>query len=161
MRRGFTLLEMVLTIGILATIFLVGLQANTILQNTLASRGARQMESVLDVAALRARNGVGGTNWGVYFAYDNTTRVASQAILFSGNTYATRDTTKDISFSFGRDLKFTNVSLQGAGASTGNDHEIDFTFLSGTTSQYGSVTIASYASTTVISIPAIGIAVRN
>lgn len=161
MPRGFTLLEMVLTIGILGMIFLVGLQSQTVMQNVLAGRGARQMESVLDTAAQHARNGANGTNWGVYLAYDNTTRIATQAVLFSGATYATRDTTQDVLFPFGRDLKFPNVSLSGASASSGNDHEIDFTYLSGLTSQYGSMTITSYGSTTIIDIPATGIAVRR
>ncbi len=160
MSRGFTLFETVITIGILATIFLVGFQANTILQNVLASRGARQTESVLGTAALRARNGLNGTNWGVYFAYDETTRIPTQAVIFSGLTYASRDVTKDLLFPLSHQLRMTNVSLSGAGASSGNDHEIDFTFLSGSTSQYGSMTIESYTSTTQINIPATGIVTR-
>lgn len=161
MSRGFTVLDMVLAIGLLAALFLVGFQSVTIMQTVLAGRGARQVESVLGTAEMRVRSGMSGTNWGVYFAYDNTTRLATQAVLFSGATYATRDATQDIVFPFGRSMQFTNVSLSGASASSGNDHEIDFLFLSGSTTQYGSMTISSYASTTQIDIPAIGIAVRR
>lgn len=161
MARGFTLLETVLAIGLFAMLFLVGLQAQTAMQSVLAGRGSRQVESVLGTAAQRARNGLSGTNWGVYFVYDNTTRIATQAIIFSGSTYASRDTTKDLAFPLGNSLKFTDVSLSGAGVSSGNDHEIDFAFLSGTTTQYGSLTITNFASTTIIDIPATGIAVRR
>ena len=161
MPRGFSLLDTILALGLLAALFLIGFQADTIMQTVLAGRGARQVESVLGTAALRARSGLNGTNWGVYFAYDNTTRIATQAVLFSGTTYASRDVTRDIVFPFGRSLKFSNVSLSGVAPSSGNDHEIDFTFLTGQTAQYGSITIQSYASTTQIDIPAIGIAVRR
>ncbi len=161
MSRGFTLFETIVVIGILSSIFVVGLQVSTVFENVLAARGARQIESVLGTAAQRARSGVNGTNWGVYFAYDNTTRIPTSAIIFSGSTYVSRDVTKDIVFPLSDNLKFTDVSLSGASPSSGNDHEIDFTFLSGSTTQYGSLTISSYASTTQIDIPATGIAVRR
>lgn len=161
MPRGFTLLEMVLSIGLLSVIFFVGFQADTVMQTVLAGSGARQVESILGTASIHARNGMNGTNWGTYFAYDETTRIATQAVVFSGSTYATRDVTKDVVFSLGRALRFTNVSLSGASPSSGNDHEIDFTFLTGATSQYGSLTIASYASNTQIDISSTGIAVRR
>jgi prepilin-type N-terminal cleavage/methylation domain-containing protein len=161
MPRGFTLLETVLVIGLISVLFFVGLQAESVMQSVLAGRGSRQIESVLGTAAQRARNGVNGSNWGVYFAYDNTTRVASQAVIYSGVSYISRDITKDTVFSLGSLLKFSNVSLSGAGVSTGNDHDINFTYLSGTTSQYGAVTITSLGSTTIIDVPVTGIAVRR
>ena len=123
----------------------------------MAGSGTRQVESVLVTAAQRARNGVNGTNWGVYFDYDEASRIASRAIIFSGATYSSRDTTKDTVFLLGNTMKFTNVSLGGSIPSNGNDHEIDFTFLSGATTQYGSVTIINYAANTIIDIPATGI----
>lgn len=157
MQRGFTLLETIVTIGLLTILFLVGFQSETIMQTVLAGRGARQVESVLVTAAQRARNGVSGTNWGVYFDYNETSRVATRAIIFSGATYASRDTTKDTVFILGNSLKFTNVSFSGSIPSSGNDHEIDFVFLSGSTTQYGSITINNYAANTIIDIPVTGI----
>ncbi|OGL64045.1 hypothetical protein A3C09_03170 [Candidatus Uhrbacteria bacterium RIFCSPHIGHO2_02_FULL_47_44] len=159
--RGFTLLEVVLAIGILLVIFVVGFQADSVFQNVLAGRGSRQVESVLGLAAMRARNGMNGSNWGVYLAYDDVTRVASEAVLFSGASYASRDTTQDILFPLGRTLKFPSVQLSGALPSSGNDHEILFTFLTGETPHYGSLTVSSYAATTQIDIPATGIPVRH
>lgn len=161
MQRGFTLLEMILSIGMLAMLLFVGVQAETTMQNVLAGRGARQIESILDTAAQRARNGINGTNWGVYFAYDETTRFATQAVVFSGNAYATRDTSKDMVFTLGKSLKQTSVILSGSGASSGNDHEIVFVFESGSTTQYGSMTVTNFASTTQMSISSTGIAVRQ
>jgi len=161
MRRGFSLLEIVLSIGVLSALFFVGVQAESVMQNVLAGRGSRQMESVLATAAQKARNGQNGTGWGVYLSYDNTTKIATQAVIFSGNTYAARDVTKDLVFPLGRTLRFTNVSLSGAGVSSGVDHEIDFAYLSGATVQYGTITIANFASTTQITLPATGIAVRQ
>lgn len=161
MNRGFTLLETMITIGILGMIFLVGLQANTIFQNVLAGRGARQVESVLGLASMRARSGVQGTDWGVYFAYDDVTRKAVQAVIFSGSSYAARDASRDIVFPLGRDLTFPTVAFSGIAPSSLSDHEITFTFLSGATSQYGSMTIASYASSTQIDVSPTGIAVLN
>lgn len=161
MPRGFTLFETVLVIGLLAIIFLVGFQAETVIQSVMSAHGARQIESILGTAAQRARNGVQGTNWGVYFDYNETTRVATQAILFSGSTFASRDMVHDVVFTLGRDLRFSNVSLSGSVPSAGNDHEINFVFMSGATTQYGSITIVNLVSTTQIDISATGIAVRH
>lgn len=160
MRRGFSLLEVVLALGLLAAFLVVGVQVETALQNTIASRGVRQLNHVLSIAHLRAQHGVNGTAWGVYFAYDESTRVGTQATVFSGTSYATRDTSQDLLFALGRDVRFTNIQLGGATPSGGNDHEIVFSPFSGSTNQYGSITVASFNSTLTWNISSSGTFVR-
>ena len=154
--RGFTMLEMLMVVSLVTVLFGLGMSSSSTLKNVIAQRGARQVESYLMSAASRARSGVGGTSWGVYFSYDAVTRKASLATLFSGTSYASRDATKDIFFPLDATLRLSSVLLSGSGISTGSDHEVVFATLSGSTTQYGTVTVDTFDRSTVISVSSSG-----
>jgi prepilin-type N-terminal cleavage/methylation domain-containing protein len=158
---GFTLIELIIAVAILGTIFSAGLYGITRLNSAITEFSAHDIETMLGSAARRARSGVLGTSWGIYIPYDEQTRRASQVILFSGDSYATRDQNQDIISVFNEDIQFTSVDFSGSGGATGNDHEIVFEVFSGQTTQYGSITIETFESTRTISIPEIGIPVRE
>jgi len=155
--RGFTLIEIVIALAIFVVIVTLAVQMTSTIEQVLAGRASRQVEQLLFSAAGRARDGMSGTSWGVYLAYDNVTRIPTQATIFSGTSFATRDVSADVIFSLSSYLRMTNVSLSGAGASSGSDHEIVFATLSGATTQYGSMAIDAFGATTTISISSVGI----
>ena len=73
-------------------------------------------------------------------------------ILFSGNSYATRDASQDIAFNFDDAAAFTSVELSGAAPSSGDDHEAVFSALTGETSLYGDVTLTFRNETDTITV---------
>ena len=160
--RGFTLLEVMLTIAILGSIFLLSARGLSALQRSFAAQAVdREITSIVSTAARRARIGTHGSAWGVYIPYDNLSRSATTVTVFSGTSYATRDTAYDQIYTINDDAKFTSVDFSGVATNTGNDHEITFGLLTGATAQYGSVVIEWYGQTRTITIDADGFAVRS
>lgn len=158
--KGFTLLEVLVVISLITALFGMGLSSASTLKNVIAERGARQVESILLTASHHARSGLGGTSWGIYLSYDATTRKAIGATLFSGTSYAARDTTKDMIFPLDASLRLQTVILSGSGASVGNDHEVVFSPFSGATAQYGSLTVDTYDRSTTIDVSPSGTVAR-
>ncbi len=151
-RRGFTLVELLIAIGIAATIILVAIPSVYKLGESHASSPADNITSLLNSSSRRARNGDNASAWGVYLPYDNVSRLANEIIVFSGDSYATRDATHDITYDFDDVASFTTVELSGSAPSTGNDHEAVFSSLTGETSLYGTITIDFREATTVINV---------
>lgn len=158
--RGFTMLEVLVVVSLMTALFGVGFSASGTLKNVIAARGARQVESLLLTAAGKARSGVGGSSWGLYVFYDPTTRKAESATIFSGASYAARDAAKDMVFPLDGSLRLRTVLLSGSGASAGNDHEVVFSAFSGTTAQYGSLTVDTYDRSTTIDVSPSGTVAR-
>lgn len=157
-RKGFTTIELIITLGIIALIFSFGTFSLHQAQKKLSINASSNIVmNTITSAARRARNGLNESAWGVYFDYDEVSRTGSQITLFSGDSYALRDTTRDIFYKINDSLVFENVSLSGVLPSTGNDHQIVFTSLSGQTDQYGTITIESYNEQHIISISEEGI----
>lgn len=154
------MLEVLVVVSLLTALFGIGFSSTSTLKNVIAARGARQVESLLLTAAGQARNGVGGTSWGLYLSYDATTRKAISATLFSGTSYAARDATKDEVYPLDKSLRLPVVLLSGGGASAGNDHEVVFSAYSGATSQYGSLTVDTYDRSTTIDVSPSGTVAR-
>lgn len=158
--RGFTTVELLISITIVLTLFALGGQVFTLIQQTAASAsGTTALDQILSSAARRARSGSQGSSWGVYLPYDDVTRKMTSATVFSGNSYATRDTTQDTLYRFNAGVELTQVDLSGAGSSLGNDHEIVFSALSGSTADYGSITLNVYGETFTITITEDGFAI--
>lgn len=161
MARGFTTIEILVTIGILGSIFAVSAYGLSRLQQSFAAQNVdRELTSLLTTAARRARHGAQGTAWGVYIPYDPVTRTAATIALFSGTSYAARNTAYDQIVAVNDDVQFTYVDFSGVAANTGNDTEIVFTPLTGATTQYGSVTMTWYKQSRTITLDADGIPVR-
>lgn len=160
--RGFTMIEVLVSIGILMLFFGLSFASLNAMHKTSIVRGSGDtVASAVSTAALRARAGAQGSPWGVYFDYDEVTRIPTKVVVFSGASYATRTTAYDIEYPLGESPVFTTVSLQGAGASSGNDHEVVFSALSGETAQYGTIVLTAQDKTSTITISAIGVPTRQ
>ncbi len=85
--------------------------------------------------------------WGVKFL-DSTT---DSYVLYSGDSYAARDTTWDTVYPLPDSVTFSSISLQGGGS------EVLFTQVTGATSQYGTITlVSSNGSTRIITVNTLG-----
>jgi prepilin-type N-terminal cleavage/methylation domain-containing protein len=159
---GFTLLEIMLTIGILAVILSLSSYGISSLHRRFASQSVdREITTLLTNAARRARLGVNNGAWGVYIPYNETTRSAETATLFHGTTYATRVVADDITIPINSGTAFVSVDFSGSAASTGNDHEIVFHYLDGSTTQYGDIVLQWFNQQRTVSISPDGIIVRT
>ena len=68
---GFTYLELMITIAILGSIFVLSTYGLSKLQRSFAAQSVdREVISILSTAAHQARTGVGGGDWGVYIFYN-------------------------------------------------------------------------------------------
>lgn len=161
MPRGITLIEIVLAIGILLAIFAFGAFAFSRFAGAAANVSSdREVLNAMTSAARRARSGNAGTAWGVYIPYDETTRVTSTMVIFSGNSYAARNAALDVTFSVSDDIQFTAVDFSGSAPDAVNSHEIVFAALTGATAQYGSVVVAWHETERTLTVNSNGLAVR-
>lgn len=160
--RGFTLIEVMLTIGIVGALFFAATYGLSAFQRSFAAQTVdRELTNALSTAARRARMGKSNDRWGVYIPYDATTRLAATMTLFHGTSYATRVVADDQTYTINSHAKFVSVDFSGAAANTGNDHEILFQSLDGSTTQYGSVVVEWYGKQRTITIDPDGFAVRS
>ena len=150
--RGFTLPELVLTMAIMTVFFSLTLVTLVKAYKTSLIRSTSDsVTSAVSTANARARNGLYGKYWGVFFDYDNGTRAATQAVVFAcdstyasvpADCYTNRIAAYDVYYSLNPRPYFYWVDLAGGGATTGDDHYIVFTPLTGETGQYGSINLA-------------------
>ena len=101
---GFTLVEILLVVGIFSAFVFASLPliGGVIYQSDLES-ASLVIVSTMRQAENSARNGLEDSVWGVKLAYP-------QVILFKGNTYATRDATRDMPYTLGSNLTLTGLS---------------------------------------------------
>lgn len=161
-QRGFTLIEVILSVAIILVIFGISTAGAVKLSNRLNVAPADTgIINMLSTAARKARDGFGQSSWGVYLPYDETTRVLNEVIVFKGNSYALRDSDYDVSYRFSDTTVFTEVSLSGASPSVGDDHEIVFSALTGQTDNYGTITLTVFGQERVVSVGKDGIPTRE
>jgi len=141
---GFTLVELLVSIGLFAVII-----------------PAEELAALLTSAARNARHGANASARGLYLPYDNTIRLTDEVILFSGDSYALRDAVEDIAFDFDEGTTFDAVLLSGAVPSSGDDHEAVFSALTGETSQYGTITLTFRGETRIIDVSPSGFITTN
>ncbi|HCC83360.1 TPA: hypothetical protein DEP96_00760 [Candidatus Uhrbacteria bacterium] len=160
--RGTTYVELILAVAILLVIFTFGGFALAKFQrSTAVIAGDREIINAISMAARRARNGAAGTAWGVYLPYNDSTRSATNLTVFSGNTYATRTASRDLTFSVTPSILFASVDFSGSSADVTNSHEIVFAPLTGTTAQYGSMTLTWFGTSRTIVINSNGVPTRQ
>lgn len=160
--HGVTTLEVMLVLGLLTALSLVSFASFSRLQQTSANASSdREIATIMTLAARRARNGQNGSSWGTYITYDETSRTAHSATLFSGTSYASRTTSLDVVYPLAQNIQLTNVDLSGASPDVTNSHEVVFQYLTGATTQYGSITFEWFGQQRTITVPPHGIPVRN
>jgi prepilin-type N-terminal cleavage/methylation domain-containing protein len=161
-QKGFTLIELLISIAVISLI--VGVSAfgaSQLAKQLYLAPADSAITHVLTTAARHARNGIGDSAWGVYIPYDETTRQSTEAILYKGTNYASRDQSADISFPIAETTRFTTMNLSGASATNGNDHEVNFTKHSGDTGNYGTMTLTVFGQERIIAVSAEGFATRE
>lgn len=160
--RGFTLLEITITIGIAASLFLIAFYGTSSLRKSFTAQMIdREITHILTIAEERARMGMNDGAWGVYIPYSNATKKTETITLFQGDTYASRNQINDRVYSVNNDAQFTYVDFSGSGTDVGGDHEIVFQKLSGETAQYGSITLTWFGTTHTILISKDGMITRS
>lgn len=160
--KGTTFIEVMLVVALLLGLFTFGGFALSRFQKSMASIASdRGVVNALSTAARRARSGALGTAWGVYIPFDESTRLASTIIVFSGTSYATRNVSEDVVFSLSESISFTSVDFSGSAPDATNSHEIIFAPITGTTTQYGSLVLSWYETTRTVLIGSNGIPVRQ
>lgn len=161
-RKGFSLVEIVITVAIIAMLFAIGALAVSVASARFAERSAEvKIHDILLTAQRMARSGEADSSWGVYIPYDETSRRTESIVLFAGDSYATRDVSYDIVQPIPNYMRFTSVELQGTNPSDGNDHEIVFERVTGNTDDYGQITIDVYSRTIIVHIFENGLEVKD
>lgn len=154
------MLEIIVTVAIITVIFGLGLPSFLRFQKSfLPAANASRLTHTLTIAARSARLGVENSAWGVYFKYNEVTRVGESITIFAGNSYATRDIKYDRITTLPNGIKFNSVSLSGATPSIGNDHEIVFAVNRGNTTQYGFIEVETDSQKYIVGISVLGIPV--
>jgi type II secretory pathway pseudopilin PulG len=160
-RAGFVLTEAVMAIAIMSTFFGLTLITLDLAYKTSLVRGSSDViMSAIATANARAKNGLYGTNWGVYLFYDESTREADSIVVFSGDSYNTRVISRDIYYDLNPRPHIYSAEFSGMLPSSGNDHEIVFEVLTGRTSQYGQVDLAGTGNGVNVGVSPLGIPTR-
>lgn len=122
-KRGITLVELLVTIGILSIVALIGvsLAANVFTSNQVTVE-ADQLGNVLRLAQTRSVSGYQDDVWGVHTNL-------SEYTLFKGSTYA------------GRDTAFDEVHAIQAGVEISGLTDVVFDIRTGATSNTGTITL--------------------
>jgi len=131
---GFTTIEIVVVLGILATVSTIVL-TSFLLQpekNDLAST-VQEVTNALRLAQNKTLSSEGNSQYGVYF---DTSVSPNKYVIFKGATYATRDAAADQIFTLPSSIVFYRINLTDGGT------QVVFNKLTGLTTQSGSVPLA-------------------
>ena len=137
--KGFTLIELLLVIAVVFIIsFLsVPFYARFFTQNAVANT-VDQLVGEIRKAQIYAVSGKQNGSWGVHFG-------SNQIVLFQGNSYASRNTAFDESFSVN-----SNVIVSGLS-------DVIFSRMTGTPSATPTITISGNGNTKTVSINGQGV----
>lgn len=129
--RGITLTELLVVIGILVVLSSIAIPVFlTFYQESDLSNAGQELVSGLKVARSKTLAAEAASRWGVYFSTST-----QQHILFSGETYATRDSSFDKATNLPKSVEFYQVNLAGT------NQEVVFERLTGKTQNLGSVSL--------------------
>jgi len=130
---GFTLVELLTILGILIIITVTTVPAYRNFQKESdLTNSAEEIINILRVAQSKTLASEQDSQWGVYFS---TTTAPNQYTLFKGVDYASRDTFFDQNYTLSSSVETNEINL------TGSDSEVVFNKLTGTTSNYGSISL--------------------
>lgn len=141
-RPGFTLAEVTIVVFILGIIFSMSYYSVWAVYRTSLMRGSSDtVIMAFQTALTKAQSGEQGMSWGVYLDYDDTSRVPTKVTVFAGAGYAVRSTQYDIDYTLPANPRITGAYLSGPAVSAGNDHQVVFEPLSGTTLDFGRINL--------------------
>lgn len=130
---GFTLIELLTILGILIIITVTAVPAYRNFQKESdLTNSTEEIINILRVAQSKTLASEQDSQWGVYFS---TTTVPNQYTLFKGVDYASRDTSFDQNYTIFSSVETNEIDL------TESDSEVVFNKLTGTTSNYGSISL--------------------
>jgi prepilin-type N-terminal cleavage/methylation domain-containing protein len=133
-QRGFTLLELMVSVAILIIIFSSGAVAfGGFFSGQRVRSAGEQVVHAIREARTRAITGDQDSRWGVYF---DTASSPDSILLFKGNTYASRDTSFDRRTAFSRSVEYSLIGLSGGG------NEAVFDTSTGRTQESGVIRLA-------------------
>ncbi|PIT89468.1 MAG: hypothetical protein COU27_00175 [Candidatus Levybacteria bacterium CG10_big_fil_rev_8_21_14_0_10_36_7] len=132
MKKGYTLIELLITMAILLIIFAIVSITFPAFRNTyILNKATDETFALIQDARSKTLSSEGFTQYGVHFATASTT-------LFSGTVFIEGNPSNSI-FNLPDLSEITSVSLEGGG------NDLVFERLTGATSQNGSITISSKA----------------
>ncbi|MBI4117666.1 MAG: type II secretion system protein [Parcubacteria group bacterium] len=138
-RQGFTLVELLLTMAIMGIlVLLLGSFFVSRFKATDHRTTVWEMVDAVRRAQTHAMNGLGNNSWGVHFE-------SAQYVLFKGSSYNLSDP-ENIAFPLANLLSVSVISLNGGGS------DVIFSKASGTTTQYGTITVLNSNDSTTKSI---------
>lgn len=146
---GFTFLEMIIAIAILALLIAVALPKFSAFKNSqVVSNSAEEIISAVSKARSQTLSSVASSEYGVHFD-------TNQIVIYKGTSYSSSDASNEI-VKIVSPATISNISL------TGGVSEFYFDRLSGAPSKTGTVTVSvSGASSKTITISASGAASSN
>lgn len=146
LHAGYTLIEVLVVLGILATITVAALPAfGTFRSGRDVERDRRAIVAVLRSAQSRAMTGTGDASWGVRFSGDGY-------VLYRGPTYAD-GMIGNVEYRLaGSTYAATSVFASGAGTTD----RVLFEKLRGTTENHGTLTLVGIERTVEVTVTAAG-----
>lgn len=144
------MIEIILVIAIIAILStIIALPFSSFRQNQALQNTANTITATLEEARTKTIAGVNNSNYSVRFE-------SSQIILFQGTTYSS-STSSNLYFPFETPITLGSVTLNGGGS------QISFNRLTGTTNQYGTISLVLPSSTrsVVITVASTGTVSRN
>ncbi len=161
-QRGLTIVETFVMLVIFVTLVSLSAFAGTLLSKQMRVNSADiALADILITAARRAQAGEANSNWGLYIPYDPVERTTDEIIVFAGQSYTTRDQSKDTPYAYPSGVEFISADFSGEDTPTGNDTEIVFQSRTGSTAQYGSVEIEIFGETRQVVITPQGFITRE
>jgi prepilin-type N-terminal cleavage/methylation domain-containing protein len=149
-KKGFTLLELVVTIGILGImVYAVFTSLTTTNSRQTLDKNALGLAELLEQARVLTVDSKNSSQYGVHLA-------TTSATLFSGTTYSSASSSNQI-YSLGTTISISSISVGG-----GSD--VIFNRITGTTNNSGTVTLSSTklsGVTKVITIYKTGVVEKN
>ncbi len=133
-KQGFTLTELLVTMGVLAILIALSAPAFRTFQNESDLQNAtEEIRDVLQLAQSRTLASENESQYGVYF----TTGVSPhQYIFFQGSGYASRDPAQDQVFTLPSSVEFVSFDFEVSGG-----QEVVFNRLTGTTGDAGNMVL--------------------
>ena len=127
---GFTLVEVLVIVGILIVLIALSVPAFRFFQKESdLGNSAEEIINTLRLAQNKTLASEGGSQWGIYF--ENTT-TPHQYILFKGSSYALRDISFDEIHKLPKSVEIYQINLAGG-------KEVIFNRITGETSQAGNL----------------------